>query len=105
MFEKQNGLMYNFLNYIRLTAFSDINVILDISFSHDGGQTLGPVTVLKQTNYWSTRRIDILLDWIKIKVIRDGSRESKMLVVNVLGKHNNENTPQTTTNRINRIIG
>mgnify|MGYP001367772941 CR=1 FL=1 len=73
--------------FLRLTAFSDTNITIEITFSPDK-IIIGPVTVLKQTNFWTTRKIDVVLNFMKIKVIREGPNENKMIVINVLGRHN-----------------
>lgn len=71
--------------YIRFTSISDVNMSIDIIFSHNR-KDVGPTSNISQTKQWSTRKIEILLNYIKIKVTRDSLEENKLLVINVLGK-------------------
>jgi hypothetical protein len=58
-------------------------VIINVLFSHNGID-IGPVMTLKQNKIWTTRRLDVFLDWMKIRVTNNQLIENRMLVVNTL---------------------
>ena len=72
--------------HLRLTSMSDCTLSMDVIFSHNGVNE-GPCTSFAlQPNMWATRRIDIILPFIKIRVIRSENEINKMLIVNCLGR-------------------
>lgn len=76
--------------HLRITSFSDCNLSMDVCFSHNGVNE-GPTSSYPlQANLWATRRVDVILPYIKIRIVRNEKDENKNLVVNVLGRY----TPQ-----------
>ena len=73
--------------FLRLTSCSDTNVTIEVIFSHNASD-IGPSNNLKQGKLWMTCRVDILLDWMKIKVTNEQTIENKFLIINCLGRHN-----------------
>lgn len=73
--------------HLRITSFSDCSLTMDIIFSHNGVNE-GPCTsYILNPNIWATRRVDIILPFIKIRVIRAENEVNKMLVINCLGRY------------------
>ena len=73
--------------HLRVTIFADILINVELIFSHDGILD-GPVTLYKINNTWNTRKVDIILKYIKIRLSRDSvDSVNKLIVCNVIGRH------------------
>jgi hypothetical protein len=73
--------------YFRITSYSDIDLQLDIIFSFDG-QNEGPVQINPLNHKWTTRKVEIILPYVKLRVTRAVAeiQENKLLVVNILAR-------------------
>ena len=73
--------------HIRLTSYSDCDLNMQVIFSFDAISE-GPTTQYQlNANAWATRRIDIILPYIKVRVIKPEEVVNKMLVINALGRY------------------
>ena len=71
--------------HIRLTSYSDCDMNMQVIFSYDSVAE-GPTTQYQlNANAWATRRIDIILPYIKVRVIKPDEVVNKMIVINALG--------------------
>jgi hypothetical protein len=72
--------------HIRITSFSDCELGMQIIFSYNGISE-GPMSQYQLIpNNWTTRRVDIILPFIKIRVIKAEEQVNKMIVINALGR-------------------
>ncbi len=77
--------------HLRITSFSDCNLALDVCFSHNG-MNEGPLNSFAIfANQWKTYRVDIILPFIKLRVIRSENEINTMLVINTLGRYSQVN--------------
>ena len=73
--------------HLRITSFSDCDLLLYVSFSHDGSTTGPTYDHQLKANQWSTRRVDIILPFIRLRVVRNEGVVNTNLVINCLGRY------------------
>ena len=82
------------LKALRLTTSSDIDCTLEIIFSVDT-VVEGPKNSFRVSSVWSTRKVDIILPYMKIKLYKlNILDENKHLCINFLS-HNNMDTDES----------
>ena len=70
---------------LRLTSSSDVDCTLEIIFSVDPSCENGPRNSMRISSVWSTRRIDVILPYLKIKLYKlNITDENNHLCVNFL---------------------
>lgn len=70
---------------LRLTSSSDIDCTLELIFSVDPSSENGPRNSMRVSSVWSTRRIDVILPYLKIKLYKlNITDENNHLCVNFL---------------------
>jgi hypothetical protein len=86
--------------HLRITSFSDCDLILYISFSHDGSTTGPTYDHPMKANQWATRRVDIILPYIRLRIVRNEGVVNTMLIVNSLGRY----TPESVEKIVDKPV-
>lgn len=74
--------------YFRVTSYSDVEFQMDIVFSPDGVFEHGPIVTYSVNSRWNTRRLEILLPFMKVRLMRAQGDVlvNKILCINFLGR-------------------